>query len=89
MKDKSVFESFDNFVVIKPESHEAIPIFCPMCSFPMRDAEDILMYNEKKCCFSCDTWFVLPNKEYDPLSEYGKKYLNHRKQRMTISFDLR
>jgi hypothetical protein len=83
------FQSFDEFVVLKPKDHEPIPIFCPMCEFTIRTTDDVMMYKEKKCCYACDTWFLRPEKPFIKDSEYYKKYIDYRKKQISINLNFR
>ena len=38
------------------------PVFCPICKLAMRNASDIISWEEFSCCSWCDNNFVRPNR---------------------------
>jgi len=79
----------EEFYVFKPENHEPIPIFCPVCDFTMRTFEDILSYKESKCCFECEMVFIKSSIKVDKKSDKYKEYILKRKQRSNFTFDFK
>lgn len=45
----------ENFYVIVPSIDyvPSLPLFCPLCSFPIRTAEDREAFDEGQCCETC------------------------------------
>lgn len=41
-------------VVIEPENEETVPLFCPLCEFPMKSIEDYISYGTSKTCSRCE-----------------------------------
>jgi len=46
-------------VVIRPkDKRNVVPLFCPVCEFPMKDSADFLSFREFECCQHCELKFA-------------------------------
>ena len=68
-------------VVISPKNNDKIiiPFHCPVCEYPMKQADDAESYRSFTCCSACDLFWMrskknLPSKD----SEEWKAYLDRR-----------
>jgi len=64
---------------------DLVPHDCPVCNFMLRDMQDVISYEEFKCCTDCQNQFVFRNLNAwlsgsRPSSEEISKY---REQMMT------
>lgn len=84
-----MFNQSKEFYIFKPQEHEAIPIFCPICDFAMRTFDDILSFKEDKCCLECSTFFIKGKIDPDKNSEKFKNYLKKRISQNNFSFDFK
>ena len=51
-------------IVIKPTVHfTVVPLFCPVCQFPMKTSDDSSAYKTYECCDLCGLTFASGNKE--------------------------
>lgn len=67
-----------------PEDHNPVPLFCPLCEFPMRTQSDSLSFREMGCCEYCDShWrpYLKSGEEIDKTSERWKTYMTFRAQK--------
>ena len=49
-------------VVIKPlDMNELVPMFCPVCKFPIKTFHDSIAFKEFECCSTCELTFARPN----------------------------
>ena len=73
-------------ISISPIDRELIvPLFCPLCEFPMKTSDDSIAYTQCKTCDRCkNKWENVKNvdlleKKYpDKTSELWKEYLEVR-----------
>lgn len=84
-----MLEQTKEFYVFKPEDHEVIPIFCPICDFAMRTFDDIISFKEDKCCLECSNFFIKGKNELDKSSEKFRLYLKKRISQNNFSFDFK
>jgi len=50
----TILENGKILLVFPSETNSIVPIFCFICSFPMRTMEDSLAFRDKGCCSNCD-----------------------------------
>jgi hypothetical protein len=51
-------------VVVKPLDHSiVVPLFCSVCTFPMKTSDDSAAYKMYSCCDRCGLRFASGNKE--------------------------
>ena len=44
----------NKILVIRPsDASTIVPLFCSLCSFPMKTADDSIAYRKKQCCDKC------------------------------------
>lgn len=75
-------------VVYSKNSHKLkVPLFCPLCDFPMKTQEDASSYKNKGCCDKCDVYwrsdksFELGIKKFKELictTDKWSEYYEHR-----------
>ena len=74
----------DKIVVITTKDYEktTVPLFCPVCEFPMKTSDDSVSYRKTFCCFKCENrWFNNLTKQLkvaDKDSEQWKEYIEER-----------
>jgi hypothetical protein len=72
-------------VVVKPKNKDLIvPLFCPLCCFPMRTQDDVVSFRENEVCNKCDLYWKKPNENkwatgWKPTTE--KEFLLYLKER--------
>jgi hypothetical protein len=71
-------------VVVFPLNNDKviIPFFCPVCEYPMKQADDAQSYRELQCCYMCDLYWkrsdiTVPEKT----SERWLTYMERRRMR--------
>lgn len=75
-------------IVIRPsDSTTVVPLFCPVCAFPMQNSDDSLAYRKKQCCDKCWT-FCRGSKDELP-EEQWEEYLLEREIRAKPLFNLK
>lgn len=58
------FLTYSEGAVIKPKTKGAIvPLFCEVCEFTMKTAEDYVSFKTYQCCSRCELVFARPNSE--------------------------
>lgn len=60
----------DNIVVINPNNTTTIPLFCPVCSFPLEHSDDAKHYKEYGRCFMCVCKNINSNTSLEKLEQY-------------------
>lgn len=90
LNDKQVIKTItnsdngDTIFIIAPKNFNKIhvPLFCPLCEFPMKTKEDIIEYNREKLCEKCSyKWSDKKDiiyKKYFKDSDEWEKYLEYR-----------
>lgn len=75
----------DSVVVIAPNGFDktVVPLFCPLCKFPMTTKEDALMYKQSGVCEQCTyKWSNISESKRKSLDFYASKewseYCNQR-----------
>jgi hypothetical protein len=67
-------------LVIRPKDKEAVvPLFCPLCKFPLKTSEDVMSFRECGGCYPCDLRWIKPKRETK--GELWEEYLVEREQR--------
>ena len=90
------FKIENDVLVIRPNDKDnIIPLFCPICDFPMKSSDDFISFKETSCCYKCKIYLVAPHVEEwktgwrpEKDSEELKNYIELRKQtfKPTIRF---
>jgi hypothetical protein len=59
-------ESNEKVVVISSSSGlKNVPLFCPICEFPMKTRDDGLSFRKVGCCLKCDNrWTSTPGVDW-------------------------
>ena len=96
---ETAFLEAGKIILVKPKDKSVIvPLFCPLCEFPMRTSEDSMTFRDSGVCHHCDLKWIRPFdlKHWTPqsrhLSEYmpvqWEKYIEQRKllSKPTMSF---
>lgn len=67
-------------VVISPIQNDKIivPFHCPICEYPMKQAEDAQSFREFHSCHMCELYWVRSKIEIDKGSERWKVYMQRR-----------
>lgn len=72
-------------IVSKDFEKTTVPLFCPVCEFPMKTKEDGLSYRKHGCCEKCDNRWTdtkgvnwSEGKYPDKTSEEWLEYYNYR-----------
>lgn len=67
-------------VVVAPLDNDKviIPFFCPVCEYPMKQADDAQSYREFQCCHMCDMYWKRSGIEPDKSSERWTSYMERR-----------
>lgn len=72
-------------VVIAPKdlSQISVPLFCPLCEFPMVTIEDGNSYKKMKCCEKCELHWTSykDNLSLIKKSKEWKEYISNRLKR--------
>jgi hypothetical protein len=74
----------DKIVVITTKDYQktTVPLFCPICDFPMKTSDDSVSYRKNLCCFKCENrWLNNLTKKLqnpDKESEIWKEYIEER-----------
>jgi len=82
-------------VVIKPSTCFIVPLFCPVCKFPIKTANDTIAYKSFECCDLCAINFAYTNKEkwlnenWRPNQEELKDYIIERQLLSKPKFNLK
>jgi hypothetical protein len=51
-------------LIVKPANKDLIvPLFCPICNFPMRTLQDSIAFRDVETCHMCDLKWQRPYKE--------------------------
>lgn len=56
-------EQNGKIVVVRPLNCMVVPLFCPICKFPLKTSDDSSSFRTFECCAKCTFKFVAPNKE--------------------------
>jgi len=48
-----ILENGRLLLVFPTDENAIVPIFCPVCSFPMRTLEDSIVFRSHQCCTHC------------------------------------
>ena len=72
--------------VVKDKSEKTSPIFCPVCTFAMKSAEDFDSFRGAECCMACNMEFVQLNRKewkggWRPSSDQIKDYIDKNEKR--------
>lgn len=73
-------------IISSTETSKIVPLFCPVCSFPMKTIEDSLSFRKYECCNLCEIYWTRtkfgkwedgwrPNSQ----TEGWEDYVNYRK----------
>tara|TARA_Y100001963_G_C6437645_1_gene289911 strand:- start:127 stop:429 length:303 start_codon:yes stop_codon:yes gene_type:complete len=74
------------YLIVIPNSYgNPTPLECPVCEILMRDREDVIAYNNSKCCSYCELMWAYSNREeWDKGWRPKKSEIDRiRKQRMS------
>lgn len=55
--DKKIKTICNNKIIVIASANfeeTTIPLFCPLCEFPMKTKEDALSFRQSKCCEKCE-----------------------------------
>ncbi len=56
-QDRVICFATEHLVLIKPnnlgEQEVCVPLFCPVCLFPMKSSEDIISWKLEESCYIC------------------------------------
>ena len=64
-------------LVIRPsDSATVVPLFCPLCTFSLKTADDSIAFRKKQCCDKC-ILFCRGDKAQVPLEQW-EEYLLER-----------
>ena len=75
-------------LVVRPleASSTIVPLFCPLCSFPMRTLEDSISYRKSQCCEQCFL-FCRGNREELPYEQWEEYIIQRQtKPKQLIKF---
>jgi hypothetical protein len=68
--------------VIAPKdlSKSVVPLFCPLCEFPMKTIEDSNSYKKMNCCEQCEIHWTSYKDDFHLLknSKEWKEYISNR-----------
>lgn len=96
MMNKEQWESLDSereikfscnnqVISIRPKDIATVPLFCPVCEFRMKDADDFVAYKQFSCCRNCELKFARTHVEWlesgwrpDKNSEIWREYIKIR-----------
>lgn len=94
--EETIIEQFNDgkIVVIKPKNHKLIPLFCPLCNFPLKTIDDILSYRQYDSCDLCSLNFAITNLKnwqngWRPSKEELVDYLDNKEKVSRPIFILR
>lgn len=66
-------------LVVRPfDKIVAVPLFCPLCAFPMRTADDSVAYRKTRTCHKCNLKWDSEPENVDKTTEQFKDYLTER-----------
>jgi hypothetical protein len=52
------YECNGQVIVIRPKTYKlVVPLFCPICEFPLTTADDASTFREHSCCYKCDLYW--------------------------------
>jgi hypothetical protein len=75
-------------LVIRPaDTTTVVPLFCPLCAFPMQNSDDSIAFRKKQCCDKC-LLFCRGDKAQLPLEQW-EEYLEERQNRAKPLFKLK
>lgn len=68
----------NKLISIRPfDKQTTVPLFCPLCEFPMKTIEDSVSYREYMLCNKCEQhWKNIPKEQIDP--KRWQEYLEER-----------
>ena len=82
LNDKQVIKHLSNerIMVIAPKDFKelVIPLYCPLCEFPMKTKEDGLAYRKVELCEKCDYRWTGKVESLDKESQEWIDYLQER-----------
>lgn len=90
-----ITDSNDAVFIIAPKNFNEtyVPIFCPLCEFPMKTKEDVSEYKRVQLCEKCSyKWSDKKNliyKKHFKDSDDWEEYLEHREQVSKIILNLK
>lgn len=75
----------DGFYIIIPKEKESTtPLWCPLCLFTMKTADDTIYYKKYECCYQCGMKFADSrqeewNKGWRPSKDEVEELIKFRK----------
>ena len=95
IKTITIPDNGDAIFVIAPKNFNKthIPLFCPLCEFPMKTKEDIAEYSREKLCEKCSyKWSDKKDviyKKYFKDSDEWEEYLEYREKMSRIVLNIK
>lgn len=75
-------------LVIRPsDTTTVVPLFCPLCEFPMQNSDDSIAYRKLQCCDKC--WSFARGSKNELPPEQWEEYLKERQNRAKPLFILK
>jgi hypothetical protein len=99
MNENGSWSSFDSYremkvvangkvLVVRPsDKTTVVPLFCPVCEFPMQNSDDSIAFRKKQCCNKCLLFCRGDRNELPP--EQWEEYLLERQNRAKPLFNLK
>jgi hypothetical protein len=83
------FKEMENGTVflIMPSNASTVPLFCPLCKFPMQTQDDSLSFKELGCCYFCDLEYRSQILQ-DRLVEHNQLEQDHSQLPQTVVFKI-
>lgn len=70
MKTNQKYNISDDLIVINPNNIQTVPLFCPVCGFPLEHSDDVKHYKEYNKCFVCVCKNIDINSPPEKLEQY-------------------
>lgn len=66
-------------LVVRPFDQEvSVPLFCPLCTLPLRTADDSMAYRKTRTCDKCNLRWGKEPEEVDKTTPEFAEYLKER-----------
>lgn len=66
----------NKIIILKPDQFDPVPLFCPLCHFPMLTKEDAEAYRARKMCDYC--YLFWGNREIEINHPDYQRYIKKR-----------
>ena len=66
-------------LIVRPfDKDVTVPLFCPLCKFPLKNADDSIAYRKTRTCDKCLLRWNSEPEQVDTQTENFKQYIKER-----------